>query len=556
MPNAENKPYAALAELFEAAKNGGDLKLADSVLKKLLALKPNHADLLSEQVKISLSLKKWRQATKAFDLLLSVRPPAEIVYAEYKKANNGSDWSPFSEAGYRNRLYLLLILIASSLLGAVAFHSAVPSYGVAFAIIPCAVILSEIIYRIYLYSSFGIPGERYAYPNKSSEEGFFPAADKDEQEFDAVRGFNLRPSSTFVRVGLKDGRVVEAHTATADKNGNVGFTDENFSENTINVLVLGDSYTNFPGNGAMQEDLEGIEWPYFFRRALHRNGYANVKIMNYARSGHGVLQMADTGAQLAEQQNVDVVIFAFIIRDLMRDRYWHMSFDVGGRPRSCRTKSPDPATSLYEAADQDIIDSRITLEWAKARFVNQDTDELTRELTDRYRELRRRTSARAIDLASWRHLYFCDLLFFGTPYIDLRITPRVAWLKAQDLFDYSGDQQFVNAINAIKKSGAKILLTVLPVKEDLLAGSPTFSYDNEPRLLKSLQRIVGEPVHFMQNFMNVEKDMVEARYARYPHDLHPSAWAMKLFGDAMARAVVSGKLGDSFKVKRSRPSAK
>lgn len=524
----------------------GDWAEAEAEIARGLVLAPSHEELLKLKILVLLERGRWRRAGAALDDYAQVYPRPGTLHQSLDKII-----PRFMPPAERLRLYAgVTVVVMIGLCVGAATHG-----GAALALAAAAVLIAittvvEAIYRLALYAGDGIRGERFAYPENKSKPPFFVVQDRPSQRFDPERGYDLIPDSSFVRVGIGGARVVETHIGHADANGNSGHTDVESEDACINILILGDSYTSLPGNGCPGNDMDGVEWPYFFKKALAAAGIANVRVLNYGRSGHGVVQMADAAVSVLERHKPDVVVFAFNTLDLTRFRYWHKTVKVGGAMRCFRMQDPDAPFDQW--AEEILIDPRITRDWAEERLRLRDTDTLLESIRRRFLHLRRRSSARAVDLLSPCRLYSWDRAFFGTPFLDIDAgrSPRLIWWKPQDS-SFDGDVQFASAIRQIRASGAGIVLAHIPRNDDLIAGKTIFRDAVEPSLMKSLSAIAKEPIYRIGDQFKVDAEVVKRKYPRYPHDAHPSLWAQKLLGQGLAHLFL-GPLAPKLK-KRAAP---
>ena len=93
------------------------------------------------------------------------------------------------------------------------------------------------------------------------------------------------------------------------------------------------------------------------------------------------------------------------------------------------------------------------------------------------------------------------------------------------------------------------MLLHLPVKEELVPGA-SGAVAGIQESLDSLKQGVGEDISAVGALFKIDPDTVGRKYARYPHDAHPSAWAQKLFAAGLTQMITSTPLAASFK-KRS-----
>ena len=475
-----------------------------------------------------LGQRRWRKAIAVYHLCLSLKANREQQIFRAMGNAGLKEEVEFFDYRFRQRLYFAVAAGALTLF----LGLCVSFFELSDAVMGLAGLISlflggEAIYRIILFSRGGLPGERFAFPENNGSKGFLEVWNKQPKKFDAVRSYDLLPNDTFLRVVIGDDQVIEAGVAVSDENGNVGFTDRQCDPKCLNILVVGDSWTSFPGNGAIADDLEGVEWPYFLKKKFIESGFSNVRILNYARIGHGLQQMADVAAAVVEKITPDIVLFAFISDDVARHHYWHLTRNIGGVDRNFRVREPNPHASIEKGIDEYLVDDRITIEWVQQRVEHGNIDEVMADLLKFYRKLRRRSSHRAVDLFSTRRWYLCDLIFFGTPFIDVDEVPHRSLGRFLSISDFATLPTFVSAIEKIKASGARIAAFHLPTQEEIMRGKLVLRAKNERDLLDSFERLTGERVRWLLSKIKTSAADL-ALYPRAPHDPHPSAWAQEL----------------------------
>ncbi|MGE4062275.1 MAG: hypothetical protein AB7E79_02810 [Rhodospirillaceae bacterium] len=531
---AEQDQLTSIVVSIDAARKSGDWASVHEISESGLEIAPGKAGLHAARIEAAYRLKRWRAMYRAcVDMFEKVKIP-EPHLTQARPDEEPRAYS-FTFADSRLRVYLLVL--AAVIVGLAAGSGV--QWGTAGALWSTGGLLgvltvTEALYRWHLYASRGIAGERHAYPGKIPG-GQFAVNSAVAYVPNPVRGYDLKPDTRFVRILVDNGRVVDAHTATTDRNGNVGFTDTEADENALTIAVFGDSYTSFPGNGATIGELEGVEWPFFMKRALNKGGL-NARVLNYGRSGHGVRQMFDTAADVVDRHKVNLVIIAFIIDDLDRHRMWFEAREIGGKVRSFRRIGKD--APFHEWAEQEIIDERVTMEWARERLEKGDSDALLQDLVATYNHRVRRMSGVSIDLLSARRLYSWDYLFFGTPFIDRNpLSARISWQKTR-LATFRDDPQFVAAVEKISASGAQLMMCHIPRKAEMKQRRILPSSPFHPSLAADLQALTGEGLLSLHEMFAVAPELVETQYARKPHDEHPSLWTMVHIGASVARQVM------------------
>ena len=354
----------------------------------------------------------------------------------------------------------------------------------------------------------------------------YQAWNRSTTRFDRQFGLRYEPNSRAVGVRVTDGRPVLLLERSTDPRGNVGASGDGYDQAALKVVVVGDSFT--------ENQRDGTTWPALLEDELASRIRGNVGVLNFARSGHGLLQMVDLAAEQAEQSGPDIVVVAFISDDLNRDRFWQTTRDLGGEPRLVTMLAPDARSGWPASAE--IYDERIDMAWCR-RVLDRpgDDDPLLAELTERF-ETRKRDNPLRIDYASLTSSFLYNRLVYKDPFFGQAgkaATPRFGWR------DFGRDAAAVDSIGRLKRTDARLVLVQLPQVEELEAGRSLMT-GQQRALRASLERLAGRSVIELQ--ARAPAHPQPRSLFLLPHDHHPSRQGLAWLARAVADVLVNDRI--------------
>ena len=400
---------------------------------------------------------------------------------------------------------------------------------------------AETVTRAWAWRRFGISGEGVLAPALSVPDGVTTATSDWIYEFNAEYGFDFRRNASVFKVHIRDGIVTRSTRIDTDSQGNVTPTDSAFDDNALNILVVGDSFTCDPGNSALSADATHLEWPNLLKLNLEKAlGAGSTRIMNCARPSFGVLQMIDLAAAKLRELKPDIIILAFISRDLERARRYISRLTIAGRMRELMHADRTDTPHLSGAADVSIIDARITEELIASHLSAGSPSPALNDIRLHILRLVRRASGRTFSIFAANRSCLVDLALCGTIFTRMERPPQGTF-PSLDYTDFGQDAKFVESLAAIRATATRLLLVHLPEARELVIGEVLARKGTGFALLQSLNSRSGEPLHFLGGKIKASPDEIAARFRRAHGDAHPSLWAKQLYADAITPLVLANR---------------
>lgn len=385
-----------------------------------------------------------------------------------------------------------------------------------------ALVAAEVAYRIYLGSRPFAP----AYIN-------YQAVQTPTSVFDAEAGYHYVPDKAIPMATVVEGQVVGCNVIRTNAEGNIGPAVHASRAGATRILVVGDSFSD-------NMQLGGTTWPELLAARLQADTARPVEVLNYSRSGFGILQMVTMARIQAEKQQPDLIIIPFILHDLTRARFWRTGARVDGIERLLQlpTPSTDPS-SLQSAMDVSLVDPGVDEPWCRRQLERRETaDPLLQALNERFRQF-------AIDSHRSIRLWTLSKVFLYDRIVHQDYSGRFARqhiLGPLEITDFTEDPGFVEDVAALKALNVPVRLIRLPLFEELKANRYEPPVGRQVALLRSLERsldtgttgILPLPVPVA----DPEEDYL------LPHDLHPSNKGIALYADLIAARLLgeSGEL--------------
>lgn len=481
---------------------------------------------------------RFRAAFRAFEKLLEHHPDRE--HAMGRQLLKPSGYLAAGLTRRRDTACGILVLAALAATAEIGGRAGLETAGWFMAAAISILVSAEFLARVVAWAERGIPGEAVLAPRVQLRGGMSRyIQNRPLHTFNAVRGFDYQPDATIVRVTTHESGVVEVATVTTDSLGNLCPSDTAFSPGALRILVVGDSFTSLPGNNDEYFGERNPDWPYICKLLLEGVlGHGRVNVMNFGRPSAGILQMIDIAANRCVELKPDIVICAFITRDLLRPRRYFSVHRIGGRTRELMHTECSPRPDFLHASDTAMVDERITEQWALSQIAQPTKDALLTDLSARHVDLARRMSGRTFPVLARDRSLLLDWLLAGT--IFTRFS-REAFGKYPllEFVDFRTDPGFVSGLNAIRESGAKLLSVHLPTVEELIKGELLFPSPSARALLDSFVDATNQPLHLIGGFISETTQDIEKKYRRTAQDAHPSLWMKEIFARHIADLVLA-----------------
>lgn len=388
-------------------------------------------------------------------------------------------------------------------------------------------ILLEVGFRIFLFRSHGIPGERTVAPIGTialpTETHFIDAA---PVSFNSRHGYDYLPKARCNRYVVADDKLIACRPCASNSLGNAGTTEASGHEQ-FRIFVFGDSFTAYFGTGVSNSDNQNINWPDLLQEELRKKFGPQITVTNFGREGHGILQMVEMAADKVAQSRPDLVLIGFISDDLVRTRFWCATRFVHGQERWLRLPHPDQGVALHDCMDLMLVESRANSAWAAERIKIGDRDALLDEVMMKYRSLQRRVHPRSHDILALDVSFFLRRLLFGDALVlrDGSIGRKQQYIEYRD---YQDDPAFGTAARRLKKSGVALELIHLPNQREFHFRQVARPTEVSIALWDSLELALGKNIKSLITTARATPAEIR-RFRITPADRHPGLGGMRLY---------------------------
>ncbi len=443
--------------------------------------------------------------------------------------------------GLRRRRDFAFLLLTLLVAGAAAEIGGRWGFDAAFLSLLAGAIVAlaaEIFVRAWAGYRFGLPGEGLIAPGRKTNPFVFYVADKPLYEYDDVLGFRYVPRQSWTQVAVAPEGIVERRRLASDRHGNLLPTDEDFDPRTLNILTIGDSFTCLPGNGDVYAGAENAEWPYIMKVFLEQEiGAGKTRVMNFARVSNGVLQMMASAAQKAAELKPDLVIIAFLTRDMERPPRYVSPVNVAGKMRQFMHHTrgaliPD----FLEAVDMAQVDARVSQELSvdqEATFLKDaraNNEMFLRRLSGRMFQLKATNRSLLLDLVLARSVF----THFDREPLDYKAAVRVI-----DATSYDQDPRFAESLAALNATNVPVMFVHLPEVQELKTKSFMPHSKTGEQLFRSFMKLLGKPVYFLSQYLDLPPEEVTRQFNRTSYDIHPSLWTKTVYADLITQLVLN-----------------
>lgn len=403
--------------------------------------------------------------------------------------------------------------------------------------------MTEAAYRFYLHQTLHAGNLQNQKPESAPTFNAWglPAPWK----FDRDLGFTFNDGQ-WRRALFADGAFTGCDTSLGgNRYGNFSPIRGDYATADVKILFFGSSYT------LKDVGSQGNTATNLLQEALSAELGKKVHILNYSRDSIGVMSMVDMARARVPIDKPDLMILGFNTLSLAYQRNWRFVKQTG--PGAYRMYQSLAATD--EVVPQQailatlVISDKVTAEWCdrleNIRNGSGDksalrSDPTVVELIQDYNGVRRDQEARniVVNFLTLRTSFVYNKLRRGDAFYGMQVYGAKTIWAAISTRSYAEDRQFVDAVDALKKTGVPIRLLHLPSLADLekpgtiVEGVSSLQPGQERALIQSLEQVFGQkyvPLSKYYAAEDLEKplDLVESK-----QDWHPNQKGT----EAMARA--------------------
>ena len=503
------------------------------VMKRLIQLQPENAQLIQTAANVSALSGQWRETIALARAAWKLDPELGVVAKSHPRPKIiAQAFGKYIESA---RAQAAMFLLAAICLASMMFVAVALWFGIIVAVLCVLLVIltllgAELGLRVYLLYRGRVPGEWLILPpGPHNPPDRFVISDATPVDYDPVCGFRFRNLPKFHFGIVREGRVAFAGETALEEPAIMPAHGQGGPGR--HVLIFGDSFTK------NSETRTGVNWPNHFEAALVRRSRRPISAINHGREFFGLLQMVSLAAELTRVTRPDLIVIAYITRDLPRHRSWVHRRVVGGYERFLRTYIPGPSVDVSKAFDGQVVDARVTREWLAERHSRQDSDELMTHLIERFTSYRMRSDHRCASFFDprisllWNRLVYGDAFerkFLGT----LRERPKITNPLA-----YSEDQQLIEDVAYLKSTGAPMILVHIPTIDEITKEKEYIISNLDMHLKQDFEGIMGLKTHdllpYLKNF-----PIDPATFCVDPDDDHPGLEGERIYGEAIASLVL------------------
>lgn len=341
----------------------------------------------------------------------------------------------------------------------------------------------------------------------------YSAANNSIYRYDAECGYGYTPNSTANVVLVREGKVVRSTKVRVGPYGNLGDGVKSWANEDFKIAVFGDSFTANPVGYNL--------WTEYLAERVPAVIGTNVRVLNLARDGFGLLSIIHFAARSLDSLKPDLAIIAFIADDLTRARFWRTNIRTNGIERIVVSTQRSSTPDSDSVQDVMLVNSHIGADMSV---------EAMDHLNGQFKYLRDESLRSGI--ARYTTSLLLNRIRYGEPYYTLRKIPQMPRVEFND---FRTDILFVEDMRQLRSENIPILFVLLPVFEDFRSNAVQMN-DQQRLLLESFKALAGNLFINLQHEHEKPPPPYE-RYFLYPHDPHPSELGAQWYADGIARLV-------------------
>lgn len=396
--------------------------------------------------------------------------------------------------------------------------------GVIALVFACMALVSELVYRAYLYQK---AQDRFV----RKSPGPLTVYGEPFWIYDEQFGYRYPNGEPVPIATIHEGRVVDcSELRIANRQGNIGDIIGEYEKADVRILVFGDSFTATSHNG--------VTWPNILQQKLTERLGCVAHVVNFARDGAGLLQMFDMAAAKMSELKPDLAIIAFITNDLQRTRFWRTVTKVDGIWRYLVSPFPTPDPDPLSSYDTALYHPEATREWCRQMKETGQRDRVIHEIEQAYQKGVSVGGTRAADILALNHSYLLAAVRYRDPFYGL---PGFFAFPVIAYESYAEDARFMRSLKIIEQSGAPYILMHLAFYPEFKEGKEYILTNAEEKLLQSLGTVTGKEIFETTKRLNLPlSDPLQ--YVQSPDNYHPSLAGLNLYADAIAELLVRKRL--------------
>ncbi|MCA0201950.1 MAG: tetratricopeptide repeat protein [Proteobacteria bacterium] len=222
---------------------GSKFQEAAKICERLTAASPDDARGWRTLLKCYVELGEFRRAFLTMDRMLE-RHPWEELYC-FRTYFGVDGYLGVELQRRRDFTYFLLTVVIGVCIAEIGGRFG--PIAALFSLAGCVVLalLVELGARARAGCRFGLRGEGVLAPFGKANPFVFYVADSQLYKYDDIFGFHYVAQQKWVQVAVGQDGIIDRRRLSSDRHGNLHPTDEEFESHTLNIAVIGDSFTAF-----------------------------------------------------------------------------------------------------------------------------------------------------------------------------------------------------------------------------------------------------------------------------------------------------------------------
>ncbi|MCA0201949.1 MAG: hypothetical protein LCH56_14145 [Proteobacteria bacterium] len=265
-------------------------------------------------------------------------------------------------------------------------------------------------------------------------------------------------------------------------------------------------------------------------------GVGKTRVMNFGRVSNGILQMMKSAAQKATELKPDLLIIAFLTRDMERPLRYVSPLNIAGTIRQYMHHERDELPDFLRAQEMGQIDARAAQELGSDEEVD-----FLRDVRARYATVLRRLSGRMFRLRDMHRSVLLDELVTGTVFTAFDLPPLdyKPTIRSIDVTSYDQNSEFQEIFDTLNACDVPVIFVHLPEAQEMKTKTFVPHSAVGGQLLGSFKKLIKKPVYFLSQYIDLPPEEIDKKFDHTDYDFHPSLWTKTVYADLITQLVLN-----------------